>query len=270
VDAVLADEVRTEGGRTRLLPVGLVEDGGGRLLAYSVDRGSGATTSLTLADGYVTVEPRTNYLDEGGDVEVALLGEGTGPELLGAGEDDAFVGAALGEVDGRWLDVGSVEGARRLRDGVVDVAVVGLSTEEVADVGVEGAALLRGYERRVGWAGDPDSAEVFGVLPEGHALRLWFEEERPDADVRVYRSERGAANAAASGKVDAALVGEDLASGDVEFHPTGWRGFDVLVSDDRREKHGVGSLLSAMQEVEPDGYRLPADSGEFIERWDYV
>ncbi len=270
VDAVLADEVRTEGGRTRLLPVGLVEDGTGRLLAYSVDRGSGATTSLTLADGYVTVEPRTNYLDEGEDVEVALLGEGTGPELLGAGEDDAVVGAALGEVDGRWLDVGSVEAARRLRDGVVDVAVVGLSPEEVADVGVEGAALLRGYERRVGWAGDPDSAEVFGVQPDGYALRRWFDEERSDADVRVYRSERGAANAVASGKVDAALVGENLASGDVKFHPVGWRGFDVLVSDDRREKPGVGSFLSAMQEVEQKGYRLPADSGEVVERWDYA
>lgn len=268
-EAEVATEVRTEGGRTRLLPVGLVEDGGGRLLAYSVDRGSGATTSLTLADGYVTVEPRTNYLAEGDRVEVEMLGEGNAPDVLGAGEDDAVVHEAVAGVDARWLDQGSVEAARSLRDGVVDVAAVSLSGEDVEDLGVTGARLLRGHERRLGFAGDAEDADVYAVLPEGYGLRRRFEELRPRAEVRVFPSEQGVANAVVAGKADAALVGGDVAPEGVEFEPVGWQPIDLLVSEDRMEKSAVENLLARVQDVELEGYRQPEDSGELLSCWDH-
>jgi molybdenum cofactor synthesis domain-containing protein len=266
--ATVADEVRTEGGRTRILPVGLVEEGDGTLLAYSVDKGSGATTSLTRADGYVTVEPSTNYLDAGDEVGVALFDGASPPALLGAGETDAFVSDLLEGRDTRWLPVGSVEGARRLRNGIVDVGVVGLSPDELDALGVEDAHLVRGYERRIGYAGETDGG-VFGVVPDGHTLRDVFD-ENVDAEARVFRSEEGTANAVASGKVDAAVVGEDVAERyGLGFTPIGWYSVDVLVADNRSAKEGVRSFLSVLEDAPlPKGYRKPDGVGETVERWD--
>ena len=267
VRATVADEVRTEGGRTRILPVGLVKDGDGTLLAYSVDKGSGATTSLTLADGYVTVESSMNYLDEGETVEVALFGGASPPSLLGAGERDGVLDTLLEGRDARWLPVGSVEGARRLRNGIVGVAAVGLSPDELDALGVENASLVRGYDRHVGYVGDTEG-EVFGVLPEGYVLREGFDDEDTDAETRVFRSEEGAANAVVSGKVDAAFVGEDIAERyDLRFEPARWVPVDFLVAGDRREKEGVVSFLSAVEDTSlPDGYRKPDDIGETVAR----
>ena len=269
VRATVADETRTEGGRTRILPVGLAEDGDGALLAYSVDKGSGATTSLTRADGYVTVEPSTNYLDAGETVEVALFGGASPPALLGAGERDGVLDSLLEGRDARWLPVGSVEGARRLRNGIVDVAAVGLRPDALDALGVKNASLVRGYDRHVGYVGDTEG-EVFGVLPEGYTLHEAFDDEGTDAETRVFRSEEGAANAVVSGKVDAAFVGEDIAEKhDLSFEQTGWVPVDILVADDRREKDGVVSFLSAVEDVSPPtGYRKPDDMGETVARWD--
>ncbi len=287
LSATVADEVRTEGGRTRILPVGLVERGGeGGTLAYSVDKGSGATTSLTLADGYVTVEPATNYLDAGDEVEVSLFGGASPPALLGAGETNSLLNDTLEGRGARWLSVGSVEGARRLRNGIVDVAAVGVPSEELGELGelgVSDVSLVRGYDRRVGYAradGGSEDAEVVGVLPDGYALRRRFDEDNArdeddmdaEAETRVFRSEEGAVNAVVSGKVDAAFVGEDVAvRNDLSFEPTGWSTVDFLVADDRREKEGVVSFLDAvaeLSETKTKGYRVPDDSGDTVERWD--
>ena len=265
--AEVADEVRLDGGRTRLLPVGLVKDGGGALLAYSVDKGSGATTSLTRADGIVRVEASKNYLDEGERVEVEPFGDASPPGILGAGERDAFLDELLQGRDARWLPTGSVDGARRLRDGVVDVAAVGEPDETAEVAGVEEAVRVRGYERRVGYVGDPDG-DVFGVLPEGYALRDRFDGQHPDAEVRVFRSEQGAANAVASGKVDGALVGEDVAADtDAPFEASGAVEVDLFIADDRRGKDGVVSFLDAVRDTTPpDGYTVGEDVGEAIDR----
>jgi len=265
--ATVAEEVRTEDGRTRLLPVGLVEDGDGEAVAYSVDKGSGATTSLTRADGVVRVEPSVNYLGAGEKVEVETFGDASPPGLLGAGETDGFLDAVLGGRDVRWLPVGSVDGARRVRDGVADAAAVGLSPEGVEALGAEDAALVRGYERRVGYVGDADG-DVFGVLPDGYALRRRFDAERPDTEVRVFRSEHGAANAVSAGKVDGALVtasvAEDVGEG---FEPLGWESVDLLVADGRRDKDGVLDFLDDLRgATPPDGYRVPDDAGGDMER----
>ncbi|MFP4188495.1 MAG: molybdopterin biosynthesis protein [Halobacteriales archaeon] len=268
VQANVADEVRVEGGRTRLLPVGLIEDGDGALLAYSVDKGSGATTSLTRADGVVRVEAARNYIDAGETVDVELFGDASPPEVLGAGERDGFLDKVLRRIDEpRWLTAGSVDGARRLRDGVVDIAAVALTQERLDPLGVDGMVRVRGYDRRVGYLGDPDGG-VFGVLPDGYALRHLFDDEHPGAEVRAFRSERGAANAVEAGRVDAALVGEDVASdADAPFEGADWVKVDFLVAEDRRDKDGVVSFLNELREATPpEGYRLGDDGGDAVNR----
>lgn len=276
--AIVADEIRTEGGRTRLLPVGLVEEPGVKEpIAYSVDKGSGATTSLTRADGYVTVDATTNYLAEGERIDVTLFESASPPSLLGAGESDAAVDRLLEGRDARWLAVGSVEGARRLRNGIVDIVAVSLSPEAVNSLGVEEAFLVRGYERCVGYVTEDSlgDADVFGVLPEGYGLRRAFEDDRDDErddaneDVRVFRSEEGVANAVASGRVDAGFCTWGVAeSNDLEFEAVGWQEVDLLVAERRGAKESVTSFLGSVEDLSlPPGYRRSDSAGEVIKRW---
>jgi len=140
VEGRMAVQERYGEGRTRLMPVGLVE-AGGETLVYPVDKGSGATTSLVEADGVVEVDADTAYVAEGETVTVQLFSPDVrAPTLLGVGEDDPALSRLLDHVGRpRYLDVGSREGRRRLRDGVPDVAVVaGPSEREVEAVDLGG------------------------------------------------------------------------------------------------------------------------------------
>jgi len=159
----MALEERYEAGRRRLLPVGLVEDGRGDTLVYPVDKGSGATTSLTEADGVVDVPADTSYLAAGESVTVELFSPDVRPPtLLGVGEDDPALSRVLDRLDRpRYLARGTRPGLRWLRDGVPDVAVVAGPLE---DSNTSDAVELGGWSREWGLvvpAGNPE--EVSGL-----------------------------------------------------------------------------------------------------------
>ncbi|SIR67685.1 molybdopterin biosynthesis protein [Natronorubrum thiooxidans] len=126
VPGTMARSERYGEGRLRLMPVGLVQNGDGETLVYPVDKGSGATTSLAEADGVVTVDPETDYLEAGESVTVDLFSPDVRPPtLLGVGEDDPTVNRLLDGLENpRYLSVGSRPAVRRLREGVPDVAVL--------------------------------------------------------------------------------------------------------------------------------------------------
>ncbi|EMA59286.1 molybdopterin biosynthesis protein [Halorubrum lipolyticum] len=155
-------------GRMRLMPVGLLDlDDGDRPLAYPVDKGSGATTSLVEADGVVAVDPDTEYLDRGERVSVQLFSPDVRPPtLLGVGEDDPALNRLLDRLESpRYLPVGSREGLRRLRDGVPDAAVVAGPTDREVD-----AAYLGGWTREWGLVvpgGNPDGVTGLADLVDG-------------------------------------------------------------------------------------------------------
>jgi len=158
VDGRMAVQERYSEGRTRLMPVGLVEADGDTLV-YPVDKGSGATTSLVEADGVVEVDADTEYLAEGEPVTVQLFSPDVRPPtLLGVGEDDPALSRLLDHVERpRYLDVGSRQGRRRLRDGVPDVAVVSGPSDRDVD-----AVDIGNWTREWGLvvpAGNPDGVE---------------------------------------------------------------------------------------------------------------
>jgi putative molybdopterin biosynthesis protein len=164
VEGRMAVQERYSEGRTRLMPVGLVEDESGATLVYPVDKGSGATTSLVEADGVVEVDADTEYLAEDETVTVQLFSPDVRPPtLLGVGEDDPALSRLLDHVDRpRYLDVGSREGRRRLRDGVPDVAVVSGPSERDVE-----AVDLGGWTREWGLvvpAGNPEGIEGLADL----------------------------------------------------------------------------------------------------------
>ncbi len=289
-EAVMADSVRSDVGRTRLLPVGLVESPERGLLAYSLDKGSGATTSLSEADGYVVVESEVNYLADGDEVEVVLLGDNVEPPaLLGVGGADSVVNEAVEDTDARsrWLDVGSVAGARKVRDGVADIAGVNLSPDYIDSLGVEDACLVRGYERHVGLVveeGNPEEYEGIGDIEDGvrfagrtdaSGTRVFLdeilEEDEKEVELLSFRSHDGVANAVESGKAKVGIGLEDVAEEHgLGFVPLRWESFDFLVAESRASKDGVEGFLNTVESLDLEdevGYRSVENAGEVVEDW---
>ncbi|MDY6764776.1 MAG: substrate-binding domain-containing protein, partial [Halobacteria archaeon] len=292
VEAKIASHIPSETGRTRLLPVGLVESPERGLLTYSLDKGSGATTSLSEADGYVVVDQDVNYLEEDEEVNVNLLGKDVKPPaVFGAGGGCPAVNRLLEDTHSRWLNVGSVEGARKLREGITDVAGVNLSVEYLSDLGIENARLVRGYERHVGLIvekGNPEGYESlegalktegsFGARPRGSGTRVLLEsllEERglslEEFDTLTFRSQDGVANAVESGKIKTGLGIKYVArKHGLGFVPLLWENYDFLVAEDRASKDGVKSLIEDLDEFDLkdlEGYKRSEETGDVVKKW---
>ena len=273
VEGRMAVQERYSEGRTRLMPVGLVEANGDTLV-YPVDKGSGATTSLVEADGVVEVDADTEYLAEGETVTVQLFSpEVRAPTLLGVGEDDPALSRLLDHVERpRYLDVGSREGRRRLRDGVPDVAVVAGPSEREVD-----AVDLGGWTREWGLvvpAGNPEGIEGLADLVDrdlrfvnrarDSGLRASFDAEldrladERDADRRALSDAidgysltvKGFESPARKVLADAAAAGLGLRATadalDCGFVPLGTESVRVLANPDRVDKPGVGALRGVL------------------------
>lgn len=272
-EATLRADIDSVGGRTQLAPVGLIEAPTAGLVAYPVDKGSGAITSLADADGYVTIDADVHYRAAGSAVTVTLLDAGTTPPaLLLCGDTCPAIDATIEGVDAevRWLDQGGIDGLRKVRDGIADAAAVGVPTSTVADYGLDGVERRRGYERRIGFL-TPDGAPVedgatVATLPRdsdlhAHLERL-AESEGIELEVRDRPSTAGLVRAVASGAVDAALVLEAAVAdrdGDLTFEPVGWTELDLYVASDRADKPGIEQFeasLAAVLESPPPGIRV--------------
>ncbi|WP_434530943.1 molybdopterin biosynthesis protein [Haloarcula sp. NS06] len=277
VSGTMAVQERYGEGRRRLMPAGLVEDETGSLLVYPVDKGSGATTSLVDADGFVDVPPGTDYLAEGETVDVTLFSPAVRPPtLLGMGEDDPLLSRLLDTIGRpRYLPLGSTEGLRRLGNGVPDVAVVAgpaANDHDAADIG--------GWRREWGLVVDAD-ADVAGLsdLIDGDyrfvnrdtasGLRRSFDdaldalgEDRGVSRTEVIDAIDGyelttKAHESPARKVLAADADVGLglrataAKLDLGFVPLGTQPVRVLANPDRQEKDSVGALAEALKDLDP-------------------
>jgi molybdenum cofactor synthesis domain-containing protein len=276
VTGEMAISERYEGGRRRLMPVGLVEDGDGDTLVYPVDKGSGATTSLVRADGIVTIPATTNYLDAGEGVQVDLFSPaGRPPSVLGAGEEDPLFSRVLDRLDRpRYLPIGARQGLRRLSEGVPDVAVTAGPIEEP-----DGMELLGEWERSWGLVVPAENAAVdslaalvdtdctFVNLGTDTGLRASLEgaltelaEERGvalddltdsiDGYAKTAAAVGAPARAVASGDADAGIgLGSTAADLDLGFVPLGTQVVRVLANPDRTGKAGVEQLRDSLADT---------------------
>lgn len=125
VGARMRGEERFEEGRTRLLPVGLIDESDGTYVAYPVDKGSGATTSLANADGVVTVPSQTAFVGDGEEITVDLFGIRTAPSVLIIGEEDPLLSDYFDAVSyPRYLPAHSREAQRRFKQNIPDAIVI--------------------------------------------------------------------------------------------------------------------------------------------------
>lgn len=253
VVAEVAYPVRTRGGRPRLLPVGLVGTPDG-LRTYPVDRGSGATTSLTDADGYAHVPGHTQRLDAGETVEVTLFSPKAPADLLGMGEHCPGMHRVLDRVEGqvKWLRTGGAEGVRRAGRGVPDVVGTDVDPPDGYDVAAAWSRrlVLVGKASRLG---DLDGLPTAAWAP-GTGMRQLLAEALAGEDVEpawqgAYRSHAGAARAVMDGTVEAAAV-LAAAAEEVGLEGEPWRKdrYVVAVHPDRRGKPGVARLVEVLRD----------------------
>ncbi len=272
----MAVRERSEEGRLRLMPAGLIEDGDGETLVYPVDKGSGATTSLAEADGVVAIDPDTDYLDAGEPVTVELFSPDVRPPtLLGVGEDDPTLNRLLDRLENpRYLAVGSRPGLRRLREGVPDVAVVagpidrevdaehigrwsrewGLAVPSGNPRGIEGLADLVDRELRlVNRTTDSGLRTSLGLAvadlaTERERSRESLVEAIDGFDLGL-RAHESPARKVLAGDADAGLVlGETADRLGLGFVPLGEQDVRVLAHPDRLEKPGVAELVAVLEE----------------------
>lgn len=147
-------------GRQQLLPVGLIR---GRV--YPADRGSGAITSLSGADGFIEIPSSTEFIEAGTPVEVTLFGEVEKPDLLIAG---GFCPGfdLLEDLSGlrfRTLYTGSSGGFSAIAANTADIAGVNMPSiysegqtgilyniPTIENMKLSGVVLVKGYRREVG------------------------------------------------------------------------------------------------------------------------
>jgi putative molybdopterin biosynthesis protein len=160
IKARLAVRIRCD-GRSQLLPVGLI-----RGIAYPIEKGSGAITTLSEADGFIEIPSTVEIIEAGEDVEVTLTRETDDPDLFFVGSQcfglDTI--ADLADLKMRIINVGSTGGLSAIKNGIADIAGVHLlhesgvyNTPFLERFGIEDAVLVKGYLREQGLIIRPDS-----------------------------------------------------------------------------------------------------------------
>ncbi|WP_255192550.1 molybdopterin biosynthesis protein [Natronobeatus ordinarius] len=274
VAGTMAIRERSEQGRLRLAPVGLVEDGDGGTLVYPVDKGSGATTSLAEADGVVEIHPDIDYLEEGEAVTVSLFSPDVRPPtLFGVGEDDPAFSRVLDSLSNpRYLSIGSRPALRRLREGVPDVAVVAGPLERAVDAeplgtwsrewgllvrpgnpdGIEGLADLVDRDLRfINRTTDSGLRASLGADVAALADRRGLERHDVVGSIDGFdlglRAHESPARKVIAGEADAGLGLRSTAERlDLEFVRLGDQEVRLLATPDRLEKPGVRELEDAL------------------------
>ncbi len=156
IKARLAVEVKSE-HRRRLLPVGVVRE-----LAYPVNKGSGAITSLSEADGYFEIPENVEYLAAGEEVDVRIFGKILPPGLLFTGSHCLGMDilsellAGMG-VTMRIINTGSSGGFSAMRRRIADLAGVHLYHDSgvynlpfIKEFKLTDVVLVKGYIREQG------------------------------------------------------------------------------------------------------------------------
>jgi len=158
--AKMAVRIRSE-GRSQLLPVGIV-----RNVAYPVEKGSGAITTLSEADGFIKIPGNVEMIDAGELVDVTLFGKLESSDLLFVGSHCLGLDtlADLTRLKIRVINAGSSGGLSAIRSGIADIAGIHLLDESgiynvpfLEKYGIKDAVLVKGYLREQGLIVQKDS-----------------------------------------------------------------------------------------------------------------
>ncbi len=283
VTGEMAFRVETGRGARHYVPVNLVESQDG-FAAYPLFGGSGAISTLSLADGYVEVPERKEFVDEGEEVQVRLLSRNLKlAELNIIGSNCPGIDLII-ELSGRpttkQVNVGSTAGWKAVGKGEADIAGTHLLDEDTMTYNIRfmqkydlhgKATLVRGYSRRHGLTvskGNPKHIESFRDLlrkdvlfinrNKGSGTRAFIDQNLrkldadPENNVRGYtyeaRTHSAVAAAVSQGRADAGIGIEIFADAyNLDFIPLGEEIFDFLISKQKIDKPSVQGFLRVLR-----------------------
>jgi putative molybdopterin biosynthesis protein len=166
--ATLPMRIASELGRTEYLMVSLVRgDDDGPLAAYPNSKGSGAVTSFSQADGFITIGQHAESMAAGTPVEVQLIGGAQLADLVVIGSHCVGLDVLNGQLQSegisvKALNVGSTGGLAAAKRGECDIAAIHLMDPETGEYNrpflTPALQLIPGYRRLQGLVyrkGDP-------------------------------------------------------------------------------------------------------------------
>lgn len=234
-------------GRHEYVLCYLAQDGEGAPRAFPLLRGSGATSGLARADGWVEVPADRDHVAAGALLPLTWLrspGERTGSDLVVVGEPSPALEAALEAVsrDGlraRFLPASPVAAVDAVSGGLADVGVVGPSGE--VEARAQGLVVRPLMARRLGLAarpGAPLEGDPKAALEAALAAGARLARPRKGSDAHLVLEELGGAPPAqATLDVGSArAVARALAAGRADVGPT---------SDDHARAHALEFLAVA-------------------------
>ncbi len=247
-------------GRRELLPVQLITQPQGELIAYPMQGGSGAVSSFSMADGFADLPETQEYVDEGERMEIQLFGRELTPAslvVIGShcvGLDIAFSMLKKQDRDflGRTINVGSVGGFHAVKRGEADMAGVHLQDEASGEYNLpflssyglkESAVLVRGYDREQGL-----------IVRQGNPKKISGIRDLLRDDVRFINRNQGSGTRLLIERhltVLASSVGTDLEGLSMKIHGYGYevKSHSAVAAAVKNDRADVGFGIRTVAEV---------------------
>jgi putative molybdopterin biosynthesis protein len=279
VTARVPVRIASELGREEFVLVSLIAGDNG-LIACPNNKGSGAVTAFSQADGFLAIDALAGALDAGSAAEVTLIGDAVrAPDLVIMGSHDIaldVVVGALGEFHARTIAVGSQGGVQAASRGECDIAPVHLVDPATGiynkHLVAPGLALVPGWRRMQGFvfragdarfAGMSANAALKAALADlsvlmvnrnaGSGTRVLvdglLQGARPSGYANQPRSHNAVAAAIAQNRADWGVAIEPVARMyGLSFLPIAPEHYDFLLVEAHRERPAVRAFLTALRD----------------------
>jgi putative molybdopterin biosynthesis protein len=275
--------IPSELGREEFVLVALVPGENGAV-AFPIDRGSGAVTSFSQADGFLSVDALSAGLDAGGRHRVTLIGVSAGtPDIVIMGSHCVGLDVVISRLadhgfSARTVAIGSLGGVVTADRGQCDIAPVHLLDPATGAYNRHlvrpGIALHAGWQRLQGLVFRPGDARfegksaqeaLTGALADpsclmvnrnaGAGTRILIDSllagRRPPGYPNQPKSHNAVAAAVAQGRADWGIAIATVARlYGLGFLPIAPEHYDFLLVEARRARPAVQAFLAAL--AEPD------------------
>jgi len=269
VEATVPVRIASELGRKEFVLVSLVAGADG-LKAFPSAKGSGAVTSFSQSDGFITIDALETAVDAGSPAQVTLIGQAARvPDLVIMGSHDVALDVVIGHLaecglSVRTLAIGSLGGVAAARRGECDIAPVHLvdpaSGSYNTHLVTAGLGLMRGWQRMQGivyrpgdrrFDGRPATEAAAAAIADpaclmvnrnsGSGTRILIDtligEKRPPGYGNQPRSHNAVAAAVTQGRADWGVAIEPVARlYGLGFLPLVPEFYDFLVVESRRAR----------------------------------
>lgn len=283
VQAKVKQRLRSVMGRHEFKPMNLIKTGD-EWLAFPVPGGSGAITSIALADGFVEIPDNETFVLPDTEVEITLFSDKIKPiDLQIIGSHCSVLAKIIPiftqfnpEYHSRLIGVGSTGGIAAIRRGEAHIAGIHLLNDEgiynkLDENEVEGV-IISGYYRMQGFIvpkGNPKSINTLADLVQKDVL---FMNRNPGSGTRVLldyllkqndiesdtilgysqyaKSHSSVAAAVKSGIVDVGLAIQSVVDPELDFIPLREEEYDFLINNNYKDLPAVKAFIQILGSYE--------------------